>query len=105
MQGKDRKADTAPQVQSIKLPLIGSTSMETSTQILRISMSWKQNRRIPQHIWNVFVDLDKRIVTGISEEPERIMKETLQPNLIYTGMNMFMPDTVKVNLAQGYMGQ
>ena len=50
-----------------------------------------------QHIWNVFVDLDKRIVTGISEEPERIMKETLQPNLIYTGMNMFMPDTVKVN--------
>jgi plastocyanin len=50
-----------------------------------------------QHIWNVFVDLDKRTVTGISEEPERIMKETLQPNLIYTGMNMFMPDTVKVN--------
>lgn len=50
-----------------------------------------------QHIWNVFVDLGKRTVTGISEEPERIMKETLQPNLIYTGMNMFMPDTVKVN--------
>jgi plastocyanin len=50
-----------------------------------------------QHIWNVFVDLGKRTVTGISEEPERIMKETLQPNLIYTGMNMFMPDIVKVS--------
>jgi plastocyanin len=50
-----------------------------------------------QHIWNVFVDLAKRTVTGISEEPERVMKETLQPNLIYTGMNMFMPDIVKVS--------
>jgi plastocyanin len=50
-----------------------------------------------QHIWNVFVDLGKRAVTGISEEPERVMKETLQPNLIYTGMNMFMPDTIKVS--------
>ena len=39
-----------------------------------------------QHIWNVFVDLDKHTVTGISEEPERIMRETLEPNLIYTGM-------------------
>jgi plastocyanin len=49
-----------------------------------------------QHIWNIFVDLDKRIVSGITEEPERVMKETLEPNFIFTGMNMFMPDTVKV---------
>jgi len=49
-----------------------------------------------QQIWNVFVDLDKRIVSGITEEPERVMKETLEPNFIFTGMNMFMPDTVKV---------
>jgi plastocyanin len=49
-----------------------------------------------QHIWNVFVDLDKRTVTGITEEPERVMKETLQPNFLFTGMNMFMPDIVKV---------
>ena len=40
-----------------------------------------------QHIWNVFVDLDKRIVSGITEEPERVMKETLEPNFIFTGMN------------------
>ena len=50
-----------------------------------------------QHIWNVFVDLDKHTVTGISEEPERIMRETLEPNLIYIGMNIFLPYTVKVN--------
>lgn len=49
-----------------------------------------------QHIWNVFVDLSKGGVTGISEEPERVMKENLQPNFIFSGMNMFMPDTVKV---------
>lgn len=49
-----------------------------------------------QHIWNVFVDMDRRTVTGITEEPERIMKETLEPNFVFTGMNMFMPDTVKV---------
>jgi hypothetical protein len=50
-----------------------------------------------QHIWNVFVDLDRRAVTSITEEPERVMKETLEPNFVFTGMNMFMPDTVKVN--------
>jgi hypothetical protein len=32
-----------------------------------------------QHIWNVFVDLDKRTISGITEEPERVMKETLKP--------------------------
>jgi plastocyanin len=42
------------------------------------------------------VDLSKGTVTGMSEEPERVMKETLQPNFIFSGMNMFMPDTVKV---------
>jgi plastocyanin len=50
-----------------------------------------------QHIWKVFVDLNKRTVTRISEEPDRVMRETLQPNFIYAGGNMFMPDTVKVN--------
>jgi len=49
-----------------------------------------------QHIWNVFVDLTKGTVTGMSEEPERVMKEKIQPNFIFSGMNMFMPDTVKV---------
>jgi plastocyanin len=50
-----------------------------------------------QHIWNIFVDLDKHAVTAITEEPERIMKQILQPNIIYTGMNMFMPDAVRIN--------
>jgi plastocyanin len=50
-----------------------------------------------QHVWKVFVDLNKRTVTSISEDPERVMRDTFKPNLIYAGGNMFMPDTVKVN--------
>ena len=50
-----------------------------------------------QHIWKVFVDLNKHMITSISEEPERVMRDTFKPNLIYAGGNMFMPDTVKVN--------
>jgi plastocyanin len=42
------------------------------------------------------VNLNKWSVTGITEEPEGVMKETLEPKLVFTGMNMFMPDTVKV---------
>lgn len=49
-----------------------------------------------QQIWNVIVDMDKRQVIGISES-ERMMEETLQQNLVYAGMNMFMPDTVRVD--------
>lgn len=50
-----------------------------------------------QHVWKVFVDLNKHMITSISEEPERVMSDTFKPNLIYAGGNMFMPDTVKVN--------
>ena len=50
-----------------------------------------------QHVWKVFVDLNKRTVTSITEEPERVMRVTFKPNLIYAGVNMFVPDTVKVN--------
>lgn len=50
-----------------------------------------------QQIWNVLVDLDKRAVTDINVEPERILKETLQSNLVYEGMNVFLPDAVKIS--------
>ena len=52
--------------------------METSTQILRISMELdNKTGESRQHIWNVFVESwINAQVTDISEEPERIMKET-----------------------------
>jgi plastocyanin len=43
------------------------------------------------------VDLNKRTVSKISEVPERVMTKTLQPNLIYAEVNMFMPDKVRID--------
>jgi plastocyanin len=50
-----------------------------------------------QHIWNIIVDLNTHKVSKISEEPERVMTKTLQPDIIYAGVNIFMPDTVEIN--------
>jgi plastocyanin len=50
-----------------------------------------------QRIWNVFVDLNKRTVSKILEESERVIRKTIQPNRIYTEVNVFMPDLVNVN--------
>lgn len=49
-----------------------------------------------QQIWNVIVNVDRQEVTGISES-KRMIEETLRPNLVYAGMNMFMPGTVTVD--------
>ncbi len=55
-----------------------------------------QNKQGEAHqiIWNVFVDLDKRQVTDVFQENERIIRETLHSNLVFEGMNMYLPDTV-----------
>jgi plastocyanin len=50
-----------------------------------------------QKIWNIIVDLDSQKVVDISNENERIMSQNLRTNIIYAGMNMFMPDVVKTN--------
>ncbi len=49
-----------------------------------------------QQIWNVIVNMDREQVTSISES-KRVIEETLQRNLVYAGMNMFMPGTVVVD--------
>jgi plastocyanin len=41
--------------------------------------------------------LNKQTVSKISEESERVIRKTVQPNLIYTEVNVFMPDLVNVN--------
>ena len=99
LQGKDRKASYSPTGPGQIIITSNWQYVDGNfySNIANFNQLGNKTGESHQHIWNVFVDLDKRIVTGISEEPERIMKETLQPNLIYTGMNMFMPDTVKVN--------
>ncbi len=49
-----------------------------------------------QNIWNVFVDLDRQKVTSISAEQKRVMRETLATNIVYGGMNMYLPNMVEV---------
>jgi plastocyanin len=48
-----------------------------------------------QKIWNVFVDIDRQRVASIASEQERVMKETLASNIVYGGMNMYLPDVVE----------
>jgi plastocyanin len=49
-----------------------------------------------QQVWNIMVDLDKGTVTNILQTSNRVMTENLEPNTIYIGMNMFLPNTVRI---------
>lgn len=49
-----------------------------------------------QQVWNVMVDLSKGTVTDILENPERVMTNTIQQNTIYIGINMYLPNAVKI---------
>lgn len=57
-----------------------------------------KNGESHQRIWNVMVDLDKGIVTDILETSEGSLTKTLQTNTIFIGMNMFLPNTVKIDV-------
>lgn len=48
-----------------------------------------------QKIWNVHVDLDRQKVISIAAEQERVMRETLATNIVYGGMNMYLPEIVE----------
>jgi plastocyanin len=45
-----------------------------------------------QQIWNVAIDMDGQKVADISSENERIMSQTLRKDIVYGGVNMFLPD-------------
>lgn len=47
-----------------------------------------------QKIWNVNVDLNRQKVVSVVAE-ERVMRETLATNIVYGGMNMYLPDIVE----------
>lgn len=49
-----------------------------------------------RQVWNVMVDLDEQRVTDIVENGERVLTKKLEMNRIYSGMNMFMPGSVKL---------
>jgi plastocyanin len=49
-----------------------------------------------QQIWNILVNMDNKQVMSISES-KRVIEKTLQQNVVYAGMNMFLPDAVRVD--------
>ena len=51
-----------------------------------------------QQVWNVLVDLDKQRITDIVDHGERVLTKKLEMNRIYSGMNMFMPGSVKLEV-------
>lgn len=48
-----------------------------------------------QKIWNVLVDIERQKVVNIMAEQERVMRETLTANVVYGGVNMYLPDIVE----------
>ena len=56
-----------------------------------------KNGESHQQVWNVMVDLDKGIVTDIFQTSDRLMTKMLQTNTIYIGMNMFLPNTARID--------
>lgn len=48
-----------------------------------------------QQIWNVLINIDSQEIISISES-ERTIQKTLQQDLVYAGMNMFLPDAAQV---------
>ena len=51
-----------------------------------------------QQVWNVMVDLDNQRVTDIVDHGERVLTKRLEMSRIYSGMNMFMPGSVKLEV-------
>lgn len=57
------------------------------------SLDGRQGQAV-QKIWNVFVDLDQRKVLGVQDEQERVVTQTLRKDVVYGGMNIYLPDAV-----------
>jgi plastocyanin len=63
-----------------------------------VDFSNLQGRRAESHqqIWSVLVNMDRQQVMSISES-KRVIEKTLQQNIVYAGMNMFVLDAVRVD--------
>jgi plastocyanin len=49
-----------------------------------------------QQVWNVLIDMDHKQVSNIISDSNRTIYGNVEPNVIATAMNMFMPDIVNV---------
>jgi plastocyanin len=51
-----------------------------------------------EQVWSVLVDLDSQRVTDRVDHGKRVLTKRLEMNRIYSGMNMFMPGSVKLEV-------
>jgi len=69
---------------------------KTYNEEVPFSMIHGKQGEARQQIWMVQVDVDRRAVLGISKEPDRLARSTIQPNLVFAEMNLFIPHAVAV---------
>ncbi len=50
-----------------------------------------------QQIWSINVDLDKRKVELISDEPERLIQSTVSKDTVLAQMNVFLPNMARID--------
>jgi plastocyanin len=74
------------------LQLVEGSPYTSSASYSDLAGSEGQSR---QNIWNVFVDMNRRAVTDIAQERERVMVQTLRDNVVFGGMNMYLPEMVE----------
>lgn len=57
------------------------------------------NRNLESHqqIWHVLVDVDNGQVTQINQQANRIISDTINPEIVRTEVNMFMPNAIVVD--------
>ena len=49
-----------------------------------------------QQIWHVLVDVDNGQVTQVNQQANRVMSDTINPEIVRTEVNMFMPNAIVV---------
>jgi plastocyanin len=49
-----------------------------------------------QQIWHVLVDVDNGQVTQINQQANRVISDTINPEIVRTEVNMFMPNAIVV---------
>jgi plastocyanin len=57
------------------------------------------NRNLESHqqIWHVLVDVDNGQITQINQQANRIISDTINPEIVRTEVNMFMPNAIVVD--------
>jgi plastocyanin len=56
-----------------------------------------RNLESHQQIWHVLVNVDNGQVTQINQQADRVISDTINPEIVRTEVNMFMPNAIAVD--------